>query len=495
MNHYETGLDRNAANFSALTPLDFLARAADVYPEHCSVIHAERRYTWAQTRDRCTQLASALARAGVGVGDTVSIIAPNIPEMMESHFGVPMCGATLNTINTRLDAKTISYILDHADTKVLICDKELSPVVSQVLEQSDKRPMVIDIDDSQALGGELIGDMDYEAFLQTGDTAYDWQWPTDEWQAIALNYTSGTTGQPKGVVYHHRGAYMNAMSNITGWSMPAHPVYLWTLPMFHCNGWCFPWTLAAVAGTNVCLRTINAASIYESIESHSVTHMCGAPIIMNLLVNAVEDDIKPLPHTVSMMTAAAPPPPSILAGIEAIGFHITHVYGLTETYGPAVMCAWKQAWNELPADEQAKLKARQGVRYQVLSELSVMNPETMQPVPRDGETIGEVMFRGNIVMRGYYRNDAANAEAFAGGWFHSGDLAVMDSDGYLRILDRSKDIIISGGENISSIEIEDVLYNHPDVLEVAVAARPDDKWGETPCAFVGLRNGATTSEQ
>lgn len=495
MNPFESGLDKNQANFTPLTPLDFLCRAADVYPEYCSVIHGHRRFTWAQTLTRCTQFASALSQHGVGLGDTVSIIAPNIPELMEAHFAVPMCGATLNAINTRLDVKTIAYILEHAESKVLIADTELTELVADTLQQLKIKPLVININDPVGPGGAGLGNLDYEDFLQRGDTDFQWPWPADEWQAISLNYTSGTTGNPKGVVYHHRGAYLNALSNITGWNMPSHPVYLWTLPMFHCNGWCFPWSLAAVAGTNVCTRTINASTIYQCIADHGVTHLCGAPIIMNFIINASEQEQRPLPHTVELMTAAAPPPPSILAAIEAIGFHITHVYGLTETYGPAVMCAWKHEWDELPTDERAKLKARQGVRYQVLTGLSVRDPKTMQAVPADGETIGEIMFRGNIVMRGYFKNPEANAEAFADGWFHSGDLAVMDPDRYIRILDRSKDIIISGGENISSIEIEDVLYDHPDVLEAAVAARPDDKWGETPCAFVGLRDGATVSEQ
>lgn len=495
MNHYATGLDRNQANHTPLSPLSFLARAADVYPDQCSIIHGQRRYNWGETRERCQRLASALVQHGIGVGDTVSVIAPNIPEIFEAHFAVPMTGATLNAINTRLDVNTIKYILQHCDARVLITDRESSPVVSAVLDALDKRPLVIDIDDELAAGGEVIGEFDYETFLQQGDPDFSWKLPEDEWDAISLNYTSGTTGEPKGVVYHHRGAYLNALSNITGWNMPHHPVYLWTLPMFHCNGWCFPWSLAAIAGTSVCCRNITAEAIYSSIQDHGVTHLCGAPIIMNLVVNAPADIQQPLPHTVAIMTAAAPPPPSILSAIEALGFHVTHVYGLTETYGPAVMCAWKPEWDSLSVDEQAQKKARQGVRYQVLEGLSVMDTETLQPVPADGETIGEIMFRGNIVMRGYYRNDQANEEVFRGGWFHSGDLAVMDPDGYLRILDRSKDIIISGGENISSIEIENCLYNHPDVLEAAVAARPDDKWGETPCAFVGLKADSSVTEQ
>lgn len=494
-NIYTTGLDKTPANFTPLSPLSFIERAREVYPEHCSIIHGDRRYTWKETYERCLALAAALSSHNIGVGDTVSVIAPNIPELFEAHYGVPMCGATLNAINTRLDARTIAYIFDHASTKVVICDRESSATITDALALAEVDPLVIDIDDALANGGELIGTMDYESFLAKADPDFKWTLPTDEWNAISLNYTSGTTGEPKGVVYHHRGAYMNAVSNITGWELPHHAVYLWTLPMFHCNGWCFPWSLAAIAGTSVCLRTISGASIFQQIGAHGVTHLCGAPIIMNFIINTADEDRHELPHTVKMMTAAAPPPAAILERIENQGFHITHVYGLTETYGPAVMCAWKPEWNTLPGPEQARLKARQGVRYQVLEGLDVMDPETMQPVPRDGETIGEIMFRGNIVMRGYLRNSEATEEAFRGGWFHSGDLAVMDADGYLRILDRSKDIIISGGENISSIEIEDVLYSHPAVIDAAVAARPDDKWGETPCAFIELKTGASTTEQ
>ena len=443
------------------------------------------------------RLASALSGLGISRGDTVSIIAPNIPETFEAHYGVPMCGAVLNAINTRLDATTIAQILEHGECRVLLCDREVSAVVDEALNKLAERPIVIDIEDSELgeeLPGHALGQMDYEKLLQTGDPDYTWRLPEDEWQAISLNYTSGTTGNPKGVVYHHRGAYLNAVSNISGWTMPQECTYLWTLPMFHCNGWCFPWTLAAIAGTSVCLRTISAETIYKAIAEEGVTHMCGAPIIMNMICNADDSEKQELSQTVHMMTAAAPPPAAVLENIESIGFDITHVYGLTETYGPAVICAWKNKWNELPAQERARLKARQGVRYQMLEGLDVLDPDTLQAVPRDGETIGEIMFRGNIVMKGYFKNPEASAAAFKGGWFRSGDLGVIDEDRYLRILDRSKDIIISGGENISSIEIEDVLYTHPDVMEAAVAARPDDKWGETPCAFVGLRKGATVSE-
>lgn len=500
MNQFEKALDKNRANYTPLSPLSFLQRACEVYPDHCSVIHRTRRYTWSQTHNRVSQLAAALQSKGIGPGDTVAVLAPNIPETLEAHYGVPLCGAVLNAINTRLDANTIAHILEHGGAKLLIVDRELSAVATSALDQLDHFITVIDIDDSemdQSRAGELIGEMDYEAFLQTAKNANsdaEWQLPADEWQAISLNYTSGTTGNPKGVVYHHRGAYLNALSNISGWTLPHECVYLWTLPMFHCNGWCFPWSLPVVAGTSVCLREISAAAIYNAIADHGVTHMCGAPVIMNFICNATAEEKRPLKHKVNMMTAAAPPPAAILERIESMGFDITHVYGLTETYGPAVICAWKSEWNELPAEQRARLKARQGVRYQMLEGLDILDPETLKPVPRDGETIGEIMFRGNIVMRGYLNNEEASNAAFKGGWFHSGDLGVIDSDNYLRILDRSKDIIISGGENISSIEIEDVLYTHPQVLEAAVAARPDDKWGETPCAFVGLQTGATVTE-
>ena len=490
-------LQQNLANYTPLSPLSFLKRAADVYPELPAVVHGSRRYTWGQTYERCVRLASALSGLGVSSGDTVSIIAPNIPETFEAHYGVPMCGGVLNAINTRLDASTIAQILEHGECRVLLCDREVSEVVEAALAQLDKRPIVIDIEDSelgQKMPGKALGEVNYENFLQSADPDYIWQIPENEWQAISLNYTSGTTGNPKGVVYHHRGAYLNAVSNISGWTMPQECTYLWTLPMFHCNGWCFPWTLAAIAGTSVCLRAISADSIYKAISEEGVTHMCGAPIIMNMICNATDSEKRELSATVHMMTAAAPPPAAVLENIESMGFDITHVYGLTETYGPAVICAWKNKWDDLPAQERARLKARQGVRYQMLEGLDVLDPETLEPVPRDGETIGEIMFRGNIVMKGYLKNPEASEAAFKGGWFHSGDLGVIDQDRYLRILDRSKDIIISGGENISSIEIEDVLYTHPDVMEAAVAARPDDKWGETPCAFVGLRQGATVSE-
>ena len=487
-------LSQHTANYTPLSPLSFLQRASDVYPDHVAVIHGKRQLSFGEVYARCRQLASSLQQTGVQHGDVVSIIAPNIPELFEAHFAIPMCGAILNTINTRLEATTIAYILGHSEAKVLFVDRDSTQVVQQALATLKNPPLLIDINDPLA-SGAAITDLEYETFLAQGDAQFEWSLPNDEWETISLNYTSGTTGQPKGVVYHHRGAYLNAMSNITGWHMQAHPVYLWTLPMFHCNGWCFPWSLAANAGTSVCSRTVSAEVIFNSIEQFGVTHFCGAPIILNFLINADESVVKPIHKTVEVMTAAAPPPASVLARVEALGFHITHAYGLTETYGPAVMCAWKPEWNSLSSEEQSVLKARQGVRYQVLEQLDVLNPETLKPVPRDGETIGEIMFRGNIVMRGYLKNPEANEAAFKGGWFHSGDLAVMDPDGYLRILDRAKDIIISGGENISSIEIETVLYSHPNILEAAVAAKDDDHWGETPCAFVQLVNGATDSEQ
>lgn len=490
----EFPLSQHTANYTPLSPLSFLQRANDVYPDHVAVIHGKRQLSFGEVYGRCRQLASSLQQAGIQRGDVVSIIAPNIPELFEAHFAIPMCGAVLNTINTRLEAKTISYILEHSEAKVLLVDRDSTLVVHEALTALKNPPLLIDINDPLA-SGVAAADLEYETFLAQGDAQFKWSLPNDEWESISLNYTSGTTGQPKGVVYHHRGAYLNAMSNITGWHMQAHPVYLWTLPMFHCNGWCFPWSLAANAGTSICSRTVSAEVIFNSIEQYGVTHFCGAPIILNFLINADESVIKPLSKTVEVMTAAAPPPASVLARVEALGFHITHAYGLTETYGPAVMCAWKPEWDLRSPEEQSVLKSRQGVRYQVLEQLDVLNPDTLEPVARDGKTIGEIMFRGNIVMRGYLKNPDANEASFKGGWFHSGDLAVMDPDGYLRILDRAKDIIISGGENISSIEIETVLYSHPNILEAAVAAKDDDHWGETPCAFVQLVTGATETEQ
>ena len=485
---YETGLDKNRANFVPLSPIGFLRRSAAVYPQRTAVIHGNRRYTWREAEERCRRLASALAKLGVRPGDTVALMAPNVPEAFEAHFGVPMAGAVLNALNIRLDADTIAFILKHAGAKVLITDIEFAPVVGRALAQLDQKPLVVDIADPAGPGGEKLGALDYEAFLAGGDPDFTELSPEDEWDAIALNYTSGTTGNPKGVVYHHRGAYLNALGNILTWGMPQHPVYLWTLPMFHCNGWCFPWTVTALAGTHVCLRRVEAGAIYGSIERDGVTHLCGAPVVMNMLLNARD---RKLPRAVHMMTAGAAPPAAIIGGMETLGFKITHVYGLTETYGPSTVCAWHDEWDALPEDERARLKARQGVAYPVLEGLTVADPETLQPVPSDGETMGEVFMRGNIVMKGYLKNPTATEEAFAGGWFHSGDLGVMHPDGYIEIKDRSKDIIISGGENISTIEVEDVLYRHPAVLEAAVVARPDPNWGETPCAFVTLKDGAT----
>ncbi len=495
-NQYETHLDQNAANFAPLTPLTLIERAATVFPGHTAVIHGDRRYSWAESYARCRRLASALAGRGVGVGDTVAIMAPNVPEIFEAHFGVPMLGAVLNAINTRLDAATVTYILKHGEAKVLIIDRELAPVAKQALAELENQPLVIDIDDALARGGELIGEMDYEAFLEEGDPDFAWRMPEDEWEAISLNYTSGTTGKPKGVVYHHRGAFLNAVGNLLAWSMPAHPIYLWTLPMFHCNGWTFPWAMAAASGTNVCLRRVEAGPIYRAIAEHRVTHFCGAPVVLNLIVNASNEDRATFDHTVEIMTAGAPPPPAVLEAIEGIGFHVTHVYGLTEVYGPATVCAWHDEWNDLPVSEQATIKARQGVRYPVMEGLMVADAKTMEPVPSDGKTMGEVMLRGNIVMKGYLKDRDATDEAFAGGWFHSGDLGVRHPNGYIELKDRAKDIIISGGENISTIEVETVLFRHPAILEAAVVARPDEKWGETPCAFVTLRQGdSATAEE
>jgi fatty-acyl-CoA synthase len=490
---YENGFDKNAANYVPLTPIGFLLRTASVYPDRLAVAYGERRYSWRETLERCRRLAAALTARGVGRGDTVAVMAPNIPETFEAHFGVPMAGAVLNTLNIRLDPATIAFILQHGEAKVLITDTEFAPVIEQALDQLERKPVVIDIADAMGPGGKLLGEMDYEAFLATGDPSFPEVTPEDEWDAIALNYTSGTTGNPKGVVYHHRGAYLNALSNVLAWGIRHHPVYLWTLPMFHCNGWCFPWTITAMAGTHVCLRRVNAAAIYETILREGVTHLCGAPVVMNMLLNAGTGLTRTLDRRVEMMISGAALPAAVIEAAEGRGFHITHVYGLTECYGPVVICAWHDEWDELPAVERARLKARQGVAYPVLDGLTVADPTTLVPVAADGVTMGEVMMRGNVVMKGYFKNPGATEEAFAGGWFHSGDLGVMHPDGYIELKDRSKDIIISGGENISTIEVEDVLHRHPCVAEAAVVARPDLMWGETPCAFVTLKPEATTT--
>ena len=492
-NPYEVGLEKTAANYVPLSPIGFLLRSAAVYPNRPAVVHGERRYSWREVLERCHRLASALAARGVGRGDTVAVMAPNTPEAFEAHFGVPMAGAVLNALNIRLDPDTIAFILKHGEAKVLVTDTEFAPVVGKALAQLKQKPLVIDIVDASGPGGERLGEIGYEEFLATGDPAFAEMTPEDEWEAIALNYTSGTTGNPKGVVYHHRGAYLNALGNVLVWGMRQHPVYLWALPMFHCNGWCFPWTITAMAGTHVCLRRVEAAAIYEAIAREGVTHLCGAPVVMNMLLNAGPGLRRSLDRRVEMMTAGAPPPAAVIEGMEALGFHITHVYGLTEVYGPAVVCAWHDEWDVLPAAERARLKARQGVTYPVLEELTVADPMTLLPVAPDGATMGEVLMRGNIVMKGYLKNPRATEEAFAGGWFHSGDLAVMHPDGYIELKDRSKDIIISGGENISTIEVEEVLYRHPCVLEAAVVARPDPMWGETPCAFVALKPEASAT--
>lgn len=492
---YDRGLDRNHANYVPLSPLTFIERAASVYPERTAVIHGDLRRSWRETYQRCRRLASALAQRGVGKGDTVAVMLPNIPEMLEAHFGVPMIGAVLNTLNVRLDAEAIAYMLDHGQAKVLITDREFSGTIAKVLELVEKKPLVIDVNDPLYQGGAVLGEMDYEEFIAAGDPEFAWEGPADEWDAIALNYTSGTTGKPKGVVYHHRGAYLNAIGNVLVWSMQQNPVYLWTLPMFHCNGWCFAWGITAMGGTHVCLRRVVPEAMLAAIGEHKVSHFCGAPIVLNSLVNAPAQLKQGIDHPVKAMTAGAAPPAAVIAGVEALGIEVTHVYGLTETYGPVTVCAWHEEWDELPLEERARLKARQGVRYQVLEGLMVADPDTLEPVPRDGETMGEIFMRGNTVMKGYLKNEEATDEAFAGGWFHSGDLAVWHPDGYVEIRDRSKDIIISGGENISSIEVEGVLYRHPAVLEAAVVARPDAKWGETPCAFVTLKDGAQATEQ
>jgi fatty-acyl-CoA synthase len=490
MTPYDIDLDRNPANFQPLTPLSFLERAASIFPDRAAIIHGGLQRSYADFYARTRRLAGALAAHGITRGDTVSAVLANTPAMLECHYGVPMAGAVLNTINTRLDAAVVAFQLDHAEANVLIVDREFSKLVKEALALAKARPLIIDYDDPEFTGpGERLGTTEYEDFIAAGEPDFAWSLPRDEWDAISLNYTSGTTGDPKGVVYHHRGASLLAVGNVLTGSMGKHCVYLWTLPMFHCNGWCFPWTISVVAGTHVCLRQVRARAMYDAIAEHKVTHLCGAPIVMATLLEAPAAEKKPLPHVVEFFTAAAPPPEAVLAEMKAAGFNVTHLYGLTETYGPATVNEWQTGWDTLPAAEQAAKKARQGVRYVPLEALDVRDPDTMAPVPRDGESMGEVMFRGNVVMKGYLKNKAATEKAFAGGWFHSGDLGVIHPDGYIQLKDRSKDIIISGGENISSIEVEDALYKHPAVHAAAVVAKPDDKWGETPCAFVELKPG------
>ena len=488
---YDSELDRNPANFQPLTPLGFLERAAAVFPNRTAIIHGPLHRSYAEFYARSRRLGSALTKRGIKRGDTVSVMLANTPAMLECHYGVPMCQAVLNTLNTRLDAPIIAFSLDHADAKVVIIDREFSKVMKDALARAKVKPLVIDYDDPEcSSGGERLGEIDYEQFVSGGDPNYAWHMPDDEWDAITLNYTSGTTGDPKGVVYHHRGAYLLAVANVVTASMAKHPVYLWTLPMFHCNGWCFPWSLSVVAGTHVCLRAVRASAMFDAIANYKVTHLCGAPIVMASLLNAPAAEKKPLPHVVEFFTAAAPPPEAVLAAMKEAGFSVTHLYGLTECYGPTVVNDWNADWDKLSTSEQAAKKARQGVRYGALEALDVLDPTTLNPVKRDGETLGEVMMRGNVVMKGYLKNPKSTQAAFEGGWFHTGDIGVIHPDGYIQLKDRSKDIIISGGENISSIEVEDALYKHPAIAAAAVVAKPDEKWGETPCAFVELKPGA-----
>lgn len=492
-NQYEVDLDKNVANYVPLTPMSFIERTKDIYPNYTALVYGDRVYSWLETYNRCLKFACALERHGIGIGDTVSILAANTPEIFETHYSVPMSGAVLNTINTRLEADTIAYILNHSDAKVLITDTQYSPTIKSALAKLDKNILVIDIRDPDAIlqegEGECLGKYTYDEFMEAGNLDFKPKTPKDEWQAITLNYTSGTTGRPKGVVYHHRGSYLMTMGSVIAWNMPNHPRYLYTVPMFHCNGWGYPWTLAALAGTAVCCRYIVAKDIYELLVKHDITHFGGAPIVLNMIANAPDQEKKQLKHKVFAMTAGAPPPSSILEKMESLGFEVMHVYGLTETYGHVVHCAWNNIWDDLSMDEKAEIKARQGVRYPIVEKISVLDPMTYEPVPRDGETMGEIMVRGNTVMKGYYKNKVETERAFENGWFHSGDLAVVHPDGYIQVKDRSKDIIISGGENISSVEVENVLAKHPAVYLVAVVARPDEKWGETPCAFVELNPG------
>ncbi|MCB1646250.1 MAG: acyl-CoA synthetase [Pseudomonadales bacterium] len=495
VNIYNEHLDKNAANFEQLSPLSFIRRAALLYPGAEAIVHGEQRRSWREMYERCVRMASALAKLGIGEGDTVAVMLPNIPEMFEAHFFVPMTGAVLNAINTRLDAGTVAFILDHAEAKVLFTDREFSAVVAEALQLTERELLVVDVEDPLWTEGERVGSQTFDELLATGEEDFNWQLPADEWHAISLNYTSGTTGNPKGVVYHHRGAYLNAVNNAITWEMGMHPRYLWTLPMFHCNGWCFPWTLAAVVGTTVCLRHVREDRIYDAFREQGVSHFCGAPVVLNTLLNAPAEVKAGVPSGIKVMTAGAAPPAAVIQGMEALGFHVTQVYGLTETYGPMVVSAWKDEWNERSADDRAALKARQGISSVLAGAMMVADPDTLDPVPWDGQTQGEVFMRGNIVMKGYLKNPATTAEAFAGGWFHSGDLAVCHPDGYIQIKDRSKDIIISGGENISSIEVEDTLFKHPAILEAAVVAKSDEKWGEHPCAFVSVKPGESLTEE
>ena len=489
MSIYEQGLARNPVNHAALSPLSFIERTAAIYPNYPAVVHGAIRRTWEQTYTRCRKLASALAGRGIGKDDTVAVMLPNIPEMLELHFAVPMIGAVINTLNVRLDAEAISFMLQHGEAKVLVVDREFCDVAQTACRMLEHPPLIIDVNDPEYGEGNPVSDLDYEAFLAEGDPEFVWHWPSDEWQAIALNYTSGTTGNPKGVVYHHRGAFLNSLGNQMTWAMGNHPVYLWTLPMFHCNGWCYPWTVTALAGVHVFLRRVDPQKILHLIRSEKVTHMCSAPIVLQALVNMPAEAKAAIEHPVKAMVAGAAPPAKVIGAVEEMGIEVTHVYGLTEVYGPVTLCAWHEEWNELPLEERAVIKSRQGVRYPTLEGLMVGDPKTLAPTPKDGQTIGEIFMRGNTVMKGYLKNPTATQEAFAGDWFHTGDLAVWHADGYVEIKDRSKDIIISGGENISTIEVEGVLYHHPAVLEAAVVARPDAHWGETPCAFIALKAG------
>ena len=494
-NIYETGLEKNPANYEVLTPTSFLERSSLLYPGYKATVHGSQVLTWAETYDRCRRIASALQQRGIKASDTVAAVLPNLPEMFELHFAVPMAGGVFNAINTRLDAATIAFILNHGEAKILFTDREFSDVVKEAVASLGREILVVDVDDPQFDGGELIGELDYQALMAEGDESFEWSKPDDEWNAISLNYTSGTTGDPKGVVYHHRGAYLNAVNMAFTWEMGMHPRYLWTLPMFHCNGWCFPWSLAAVTGTTICLRHVRDDAVFESINRNQVTHFCGAPIVLNTLINAdpkLHENVRP---GVKVMTAGAAPPAAVIKGMEALGFEVIQVYGLTETYGPMVVSAWQQQWDNLDADEKAVMKSRQGISSVLAGSMMVADPDSLEEVPWDGETQGEVFMRGNVVMKGYLKNPATTEKSFEGGWFHSGDLAVCHPDGYIQIKDRSKDIIISGGENISSIEVEDVLFKHPKILEAAVVAKLDDKWGEHPCAFVTVKTGQSMTAE